>query len=286
MTRTRLLASLLLLSLGSGVAISAPLPATVEVGRPIVIGQSYKLPSRVLGDTRVVNVYLPEGYEGGSRSFPVLYLLDGGEHEDFFHIAALAQINAAYGQGQELIVVGVEGVDRRHDLTSPSAVSADQKLAPTSGGAAAYRQFLIEELKPWVASHYRTTDRSALIGESLAGLFVLETMLDQPNSFSDFISISPSLWWNDGDLVHSAAPRLRQIRFNGTRLWVGFETPAPPAQTAAKDRALQRQLENAFRTTRPAEPSWNFVRMNETHATIYHPAARSAFRALFGRSDR
>ncbi len=191
MTRSRVLAALLLFSVGSVEAISAPLPGTAEVGRPIVIGQSYQLPSHVLGDTRVVNVYLPESYESGSGSYPVLYLLDGGEREDFVHIAALAQINAAYGQGQELVVVGVEGVDRRHDLTSPSAVAADRKSAPTSGGAASYRQFLIEELKPWVASHYRTTDRSALIGESLAGLFVLETILDRPNSFSDFISISP-----------------------------------------------------------------------------------------------
>ena len=121
----------------------------------------------------MVNVYLPESYETWAQAEYLSYtFLDGGEREDFLHIAALAQINAAYGQGQELIVVGVEGVDHRHDLTSPSAVAADRKSAPTSGGAASYRQFLIEELKPlgWPLAHYRThrSERAHEVSHSLA----------------------------------------------------------------------------------------------------------------------
>src|SRR5690349_9705422 len=78
-------------------ASSATAPASEEAGRPIVIGRSFELPSKVLGDTRRINVYLPDGYGTSGRSFPVLYLLDGGEKEDFLHIAGLAQITAAYG---------------------------------------------------------------------------------------------------------------------------------------------------------------------------------------------
>jgi hypothetical protein len=255
-------------------------PAT-ESGRPIVIGRSFVLPSKLLRGDRRINVYLPEHYEEPGRTFPILFLLDGGEREDFLHIAALAQITAAYGQGRELIVVGIEGVDRRHDLTSPSAVAADLKRAPTSGGAATYRRFLVEELKPWVAARYRTNGQTALIGESLAGLFVLETFLKQPGSFDDFIAVSPSLWWNGGKLAREAAADLRKARFPGRRLWIGFETPPPPAEEAARERALQTALEAGLRASRPSGLVWTAVHLEEGHGNVYHPAALQALRSLY-----
>ena len=258
-------------------------PSTnAPAARPIVIGHSYRLRSRVLGDERVINVRLPEHYSDKRRSFPVLFLLDGGEQEDFVHIAGLAQINAAYGQGQEVIVVGIQGVDRRHDLTPPSAVPSDRKLAPTSGGAAAYRRFLVGELEPRVAARFRTSGRSALIGESLAGLFVLETFLEDPQGFTDYIAVSPSLWWNGGRAAADAGRQLGRSGLSGKRIWIAFDTPAPPAAAAAAERAQQQQLERAFRTSAPAGLSWTIVHSEEGHATIYHPAALQAFRALFG----
>lgn len=256
--------------------------ATAETGRPIVIGNSFELPSKILGDVRRVNVRLPDHYSEAGRTFPVLFLLDGGEQEDFVHIAGLAQINAAYGQGQEMIVVGIEGVDRRHDLTSPSSVDSDRKLAPTSGGAAAYRRFLIEELKPWVAARYRTNGHDAIIGESLAGLFVLETLLTAPTSFDDYVAISPSLWWNGGRLSREAASQLRKLKFDGQRAWIGFDEPAPPADQAAKERALQEMLDAAFRSAKPEGLEFTVGRLNESHGSIFHPAALRAFRALYG----
>jgi predicted alpha/beta superfamily hydrolase len=251
-------------------------------GRDIVIGRSYELTSTVLGDRRRINVYLPDGYAEPGRTFPVLVLLDGGEREDFHHITGLAQINAAYGQGQPLIVVGIEGVDRKHDLTSPATNAADQKRLPTAGGAAAYRRFLREDLKPWVAARYRTNGRWALMGESLAGLFVAETLLREPSSFDDYVIVSPSLWWNQGALAAEAKADLRRARFAGARAWIAFDEPPPPADQARKDRAEQDQLEAAFRDTRPAGLSWTVTRPGETHGGIYHPAALQAFRALYG----
>jgi uncharacterized protein len=278
------LAALMLAAVGpvSGAA-GQPAPAAPVAGHPIVIGQGYDVASKVLGDVRRLNVRLPDSYGEAGRSFPVLILLDGGEAEDFVHIAGLAQINAAYGQGQEVIVVGVAGVDRRHDLTSPSAVAADRKLAPTSGGAAAYRRFLVEEVKPWVAAHYRTNGRFALMGESLAGLFTLETLLKAPGDFDDYIAVSPSLWWNGGALSAGAAEDLHGAGFAGRRAWIAFDEPAPPPELAARERAEQAAVEAAFRAARPPGLSWTVVRPGDGHAAIYHPAAVQAFRALFGR---
>ena len=60
---------------------------------PLVIGETFTLDSKALGEKRRVNVYVPAGYRDSPDSrFPVLYVLDGGMAEDFLHIAGLAQV--------------------------------------------------------------------------------------------------------------------------------------------------------------------------------------------------
>jgi predicted alpha/beta superfamily hydrolase len=254
-------------------------PEVVRGGAPIVIGNSYILHSRILGDERRIAVYLPPHYSDPNRTFPVVYLLDGGAAEDFHHITGLASISSAYGLTKEVIVVGIEGKDRRHDLTSPSTDPDDLRVASTSGGAASYRHFLVEELKPWIEQRYRIDGHTALMGESLAGLFVVETALTSPGSFDDYIAISPSLWWNRGALSRSAAANLTAGDFAGRRLWLaaGDEMTNYPEMRDGIDR-LVVALGNAG----PNGLAWSFTPMPaETHATIYHPAAMAAFRQLY-----
>ena len=284
-TRTAAIACVILLALaGAPLQASAQAREPTDRGEPIVIGQAYRLASRVMGDVRTVTVHLPEHYAEPDRRFPVLVLLDGGAREDFHHITGLAEINAAYGQGRELIVVGVEGVDRKRDLTSPSTVAEDLKAAPTSGGAARYRRFLVEELKPWIAARYRTSGETALMGESLAGLFTLETLLTSPTSFDDYVIVSPSLWWRRGALVGEAAADLNRGDLRGRRAWLAFDEPAPPAAQAAIDRARQDRLTRRLRAARRSGLWFRADRPGEGHGSIYHPAAVKALRALYGSS--
>ncbi len=237
--------------------------------------------SAILRADRRVNIYLPQDYGDPTRRFPVLYLLDGGEDADFHHITGLVQINGAYGATEEMIVVGIDEPDRRHDLTSPSADPADLKAAPTSGGATDFRRFLVEELKPWVAAHYRESGRSALIGESLAGLFVSETFLVEPKAFDDYIAVSPSLWWNRQALSLEARADLQAHDFNGRRFWLAMEDEGPQLQ-APIDRVVA-----ALEAAHPDGLSWTYdPRPNERHDSIYHPAALTALRTLYATKKR
>lgn len=248
--------------------------AEMGESRPIVIGQSYVLPSKVLGETRRINVRLPAGYEGG-KAYRVLYLIDGGEQEDFPHIAGLMQLCGLVGTCEEMIIVGVEGTDRRRDLTHPSLDREDIKMAPTSGGAAAFRRFIAEELRPWVKGRYRTRE-ATLMGESLGGLFVVETFLRTPGLFDDYIAISPSLWWDNGALA-KGAPQLLALQPAGKRrLWLTIADEGGSMQTGVDD------LVAAVKAKPPEGLSWTYRPMHgETHATIYHPAALMAFRELY-----
>ena len=247
---------------------------------PLTIGETFTMASKALGETRRINVYLPAGYAQEQKTrFPVLYMPDGGLAEDFLHIAGLLQVLNGNGTMKPFVLIGIENTERRRDMTGPTDNPEDRKIAPRVGGSAAFRAFIRTELMPLVRTRYRTTDETAIVGESLAGLFVVETFFLDPNLFNTYIAFDPSLWWNGQKLVKDAAARLRAV--NGTDRTLYFASSNEPG--IVKDaEALAAILQ------KDATPglTWRYDKMpGETHGTIYHPAALRAFRALFKPAD-
>jgi predicted alpha/beta superfamily hydrolase len=240
---------------------------------PLSIGETFVLDSRVLGERRRINVYLPAAYGAspGAR-LPVLYMPDGGIREDFLHVAGLVQVLSGNGGMRPFVLVGIENTARRRDLTGPTEVPADREIAPVVGGSSPFRRFLRTELMPAIAARYRITEESAIVGESLAGLFVVETLFVEPDLFDTYIAIDPSLWWNRGELVERAAERVSAL--GGRSLWL--------ATSGEGDLELARRLADLLAERAPAAARWHYEPMaEESHATIYHPAALRAFRSLF-----
>jgi predicted alpha/beta superfamily hydrolase len=194
----------------AGLALAAATPALAAVpaggARPIQIGEAYRINSTALGQSRVINVVLPAGYAKNPRKrYPVLYLIDGGVEQDLLHVAGVVQLGAVWGRSAEAIVVGIETKDRRRELTGPTADPQLLARYPTAGASASFRKFIREEVKPLVARRYRTSGRDAVIGESLAGLFIVETYLRDPTLFDAYAAIDPSLWWDREALSLAAA---------------------------------------------------------------------------------
>jgi hypothetical protein len=247
---------------------------------PVVIATSYTLESSVLGQTRRINVYLPPSYAVGDARFPVLYLLDGGVKEDFFHIAGIASLAADFRKIREFIVVGIEGIDRYHDFTYPTTVESDSQRLPTNGGSARFRMFLGSELTPFIEQRFRVTEESVLMGESAAGLFVTETLLRQPDLFRGYIAVSPMLWWDGQSLAREADSLLRKPFPPARRLYLTIADEGGPMGEGV-DRLVE-----ALQAHAPGDMDWIFVPMGqETHGTVFHPAALSAVRRLFAISD-
>ncbi len=247
----------------------------VEKSEPLVIGETLTLESRVLGETRRINVYLPPGYaDSAGARFPVLYMPDGGIAEDFLHVAGLVQVSVGNGTMRPFILVGIENTERRRDMTGPTANAEDRKIAPRVGGSAAFRAFIRRELMPRVKARYRTTDETAVVGESLAGLFVVETLLEEPDLFDTYIAFDPSLWWNDQGLVNGAAEELRRRPGLSKTLYLANSGEEMTPGT------MQRFADVLSRSAPPGL-RWHLEKMpEERHATIYHPAALKAFRAV------
>lgn len=248
---------------------------------PIVIGQSIPLTSEA-GVTHRINIYTPPGYAQGTARYPVLYLLDGGIDQDFHHITGLAQLGGTpWGPLQPLIVVGIESVDRRNELTPPTRDPALRKAYPTVGGSAAFRRFLLGRVKPFVESRYRTTADTALMGESLAGLFVVETLLAAPDSFARYIAISPSLWWDNQALANGAADRLATLRPQGAHsLWLSLGSEGPEME------AGMYSLTAALKAKAPDTLQWRHEpRPAESHSSIYHGTAYEALQAFYPKAE-
>jgi hypothetical protein len=240
---------------------------------------SLSIPSRALKEQRRVNVHLPKDYESSSR-YPVLYMPDGGIDEDFPHVVNTVDSLIALGQIRPVIVVGVPNTERRRDLTGPTRVHSDSAIAPHVGGSAAFRQFFRDELIPEIDKRYRTTPERGIIGESLAGLFVVETFLREPQLFAHYIAFDPSLWWNQGALVDSAPALLgttggvthRSARHMPNRtLYVAVSRDDRDDQTARFAAALRAG--GGFAWTYTSRPDL-------THPTIFRALAPTGLKTL------
>jgi predicted alpha/beta superfamily hydrolase len=246
----------------------------LEKASPLVIGETFTIDSKFLSETRRINVYLPAGYaESPNARLPVLYMPDGGMAEDFLHVAGLVQVSVGNGTMRPFLLVGIENTQRRRDLTGPTENAEDKKIAPQVGGSEAFRAFIRQELIPQVKTRYRTTHEVAIVGESLAGLFVVETFLLQPDLFDTYIAFDPSLWWNHHKLVDDAAERLRARPKLEKTLYVA---------SSGEDREDTQRFAEVLAKAAPSGIHWHYERMpDEKHSTIYHPAALKAFRAVF-----
>ena len=271
----RLLLALVLAAV-AGLSPAAAQTQTAVVETPIVIGQSYALPSAIMGATREINVWLPPGYADSGKTYPVLYVLDGGQDQDFHHISGLAQLGTVAGTTRDVIMVGIASVDRRNELALPTTDADLIARYPTQGQSDRFRRFIGEEVQPFVDSRFRTSGETALMGESLAGLFVVETFLKEPQMFDAYVAVSPSLWWDGGELARQSGARLRE-QSNDPRTLIltlgdeGEQMQAPMDVLTAnlRDHALPGL-------------TWSFTpRPSESHATIYHGAALDAFRSLY-----
>ena len=188
----------------------AQAPPPADPGTPLEIGRTYRIESRKLNETRVIDVALPASYQSDStRRYPLLLVLDG-EYE--LQIAAsIARFYAETGQVPEMIVVGVRNTNRQRDMTTPPV--AGFELPPEvreAGGAERFLSFLGDELVPYLDQHYRTTPLRVITGHSLGGLLSIYALGQRPELFTGYVLMEPSAWWNQGAEVDQAKAVLQQ----------------------------------------------------------------------------
>jgi predicted alpha/beta superfamily hydrolase len=172
----------------------------ISKGKVTVIGNvdyHREIYSRILDKKRDFFVWLPAGYDDNtSKRYPVLYMHDGQNlidpktsfaGKDWQVDEALTRLIAEY-KIKEIIVVGINNSGERLEEYSDSEKGEK------------YRKFLIEELKAFVDSKYRTLSdnkNTAIMGSSMGGLASFLMVWKHPEVFSMAGCMSSSFYYND-----------------------------------------------------------------------------------------
>lgn len=219
---------------------------------------------------------MPMGYSQSSKKLPVLYMLDGGLKEDFPHLANT--LNKLINQNAipPMILVGIENTQRRRDLTGHTSVKEDKEIAPVVGGSIPFRNFIKKELIPEIDKKYRTNNQRGIIGESLAGLFIIETLFTDPDLFNSYIAFDPSLWWNNHQLVDNAQKSILKLPVKEKRLWfAGSNTNGI--------RIYTQQLSSTLTSEKLPHLKWMYVSADqEGHDSIFKATKEKALIWSFG----
>src|SRR5687768_1025300 len=122
------------------------------------VAERFVIPSKALGEERVVWVRTPPAYNVGNQRYPVLILTDGDAQ--MLHTVASAAFLERAGRIPPLVIVGIGNTDRTRDLTPTRAnmthPDGTELALPTSGGADRFLSFIETELIPWIDGKYRT----------------------------------------------------------------------------------------------------------------------------------
>ncbi|MGG8497079.1 alpha/beta hydrolase-fold protein [Tenacibaculum sp. TC6] len=166
--------------------------ARTQNAKQVVIGTKHQLHSNVLNEDREFWISLPESYNNPAvahKKYPLLIVLDGNTH--FKTITGLVDyMSSAYNARiPEMIVVGIQNIDRRRDFTPDKIIT---KRKNNTGGGDAFLRFLENELIPELDKNYRTTSYQILFGHSLGGLLATHAYMKEETVFNAFIAVDPS----------------------------------------------------------------------------------------------
>lgn len=204
-------------------------------------------------------------------------------------------------------------LQRCRDLTPWREASLDQAAAllwgrsdVSSGGGAAFLDFIGKELKPWLQTQYQVHSKSAgLTGSSLAGLFSLWALLTAPNLFDRYNIVSPSSFVADYAVLTLLRQRVAAGFAPSARVFVcagEYETPehlrawidALPDSSRdtfrefqdmlgwinmAHDAGLIADILKQVRT--PGFSLDHQIFAKETHESVYLPAISRGLRSLY-----
>ena len=270
-------------------------------GLPAAAAEPYTLPHTevhtlkrtVDGVEHVLYISLPRDYASSKERYPVVYLLDPDyafaiahnvvEHfGDRGNLPPMILVGIGYpGQSQEMDRY------RRHrtrDYTPTHVATGGYgpEIQKLSGGGSAFRDFLGEQLIPWIDDKYRTQPDRTLVGHSFGGLFTTFVLLTRPELFQRYLAVSPSYWYDEKVILQleEKAARDRKDLHARVALLVGEYENQPRTRRAMVDDL--KELARKLRARRyPHLKIETTVFPQETHNSVFPAAFTRGIRWLF-----
>lgn len=251
--------------------------------------------SSILKEQRSFYVQFPSDFDPSSdRTYPVTFILDG---EVFLPTASIVQDYYSGGYFPEMILIGISNHEHRTRDFTPTEIKTKYGMPfkEETGGAEKFLQFIKDELIPFVEKKYPVTNYRTLIGHSYGGLFAIYTMLNNPDLFTNYLAIDPSLDWDNQIMIKQASNILSNQEYKGKSLYMSLsgqlhmQNPNITIDNVMSDttdftlfarsniefsKILKQNSKSGLNLT------WEFF-PNDLHGTIPLPSIRNGMIALF-----
>ncbi|MDR5590740.1 alpha/beta hydrolase [Christiangramia sp. SM2212] len=159
---------------------------------------TFELEAPQLDTIKKIWVYLPESYKTSENKYPVIYMHDAQNlfDRETSYVGEWKVDESLDSIGKpEAIIVGIEhGGAKRIDELTPFP---HEKYG--GGKADDYLEFIVQNLKPYIDSNYRSLpdySNTGIFGSSLGGLVSFYAAFKYPETFGMIGSYSPSFWFN------------------------------------------------------------------------------------------
>jgi predicted alpha/beta superfamily hydrolase len=176
----------------------------------------------------------PDGYleeKNRDRRYPIIYICDA--QWDFFLISGIYPTLVFDEKIDEAILVGMAWGGKTSNYWQYRGIDytpAPVANNPEGGGAARFLAALKAEIIPFVEARVRCDPaRRVLTGSSYGGLFVLFTLLNEPELFFGYIAPTPALVYADNGLARMEAATAGKRQAARGKLFMtagGLESPA------------------------------------------------------------
>lgn len=173
---------------------------------------SFKLKSSYTNSFYDIDLYIPK--ESNEKALPLIIVLDGWNNFDVVKscVKQQGQLYIKTGVKNSIVLsISHEEHEKREkrftDFTAPSENYVLPKqnkftIPNNLGGALKFNNFIEKELLPIIKTNIDFDKNDVtIIGHSLSGYYVLFNLLNNTNLYKNIISFSPSVWWNDYELL-------------------------------------------------------------------------------------
>lgn len=160
---------------------------------PITYAQQVTFDSKILGESQVMNIYLPENFAQSSEhhTYPVIFI-NSSHGSQFFHaLTGIVKHLSEVERMPKSIVVSLNDGGHIPDIYVNGMWDSMEKINKY-GQPDLYLRHLNEEIFPFLKTHYRANDHRTIIGVSSSALFPLDTFIHAPQTFNAYVFLATS----------------------------------------------------------------------------------------------
>ncbi len=233
----------------------------VAFGQSIAQIATIKINSSELNQEREILVYTPQGYnESLYTSFDVIYVFDS-QNREFFDYAHSTISFLEEFLWKKFIVVGItspyiedQNYGRHNDMLPVLRSKEAIKRYPYSGNADNFLKYVKNEVYPYIEKNYRTMNKRIAVGHSLSASFILYSLINEPDLFTDYVAISPNLAYDRNRLANKFIGfdfnQLQEKKFlylsnanEGENYWTHWKPARESVYQFLKDSLITDKLE-------------------------------------------